>query len=73
MSVDQLNRDLGRLEGKVEKLDDDVDDLKRMVGEIHQTISEAKGGWKTLVVVGTVSSALTTGAIKALAWLKGAA
>ena len=73
MSVDQLNRDLGRLEGKVEKLDDDVDDLKRMVAEIHQTISEAKGGWKTLVVVGTVSSALTTAAIKAMAWLKGAA
>lgn len=69
--MDQLNRDLGRLEGKVEKLDDDVDDLKRMVAEIHQTISEARGGWKTLVVVGTVSSALTTAAIKAIAWLKG--
>ncbi|GGD57934.1 hypothetical protein GCM10007235_32740 [Pseudoxanthomonas indica] len=72
MSMDKLNRDLGRLEGKVEKLDDDVDDLKRMVAEIHQTISEARGGWKTLVVVGTVSSALTTAAIKAIAWLKGA-
>ncbi|SKC49150.1 hypothetical protein [Pseudoxanthomonas indica] len=70
--MDKLNRDLGRLEGKVEKLDDDVDDLKRMVAEIHQTISEARGGWKTLVVVGTVSSALTTAAIKAIAWLKGA-
>lgn len=71
--TDQLNRDLGRLEGKVEKMDDDLDDIKRMVQEMHTAISEARGGWKTLVVVGTISSALTTGVIKALAWLKGAA
>lgn len=68
-----MERDLGRLEGKVEKLDDDVDDLKRMVAEMHQTITEAKGGWKTLVVVGSISAALTTVGIRFLGWIKGIA
>lgn len=68
-----LDRDLGRLEGKVEKMEDDLDDVKRMVADMHKTISEARGGWKTLVVVGTVSAAITTGAMKALAFLKGGA
>ena len=68
--MEQLNRDLGRLEGKVEKLDDDVDDIKRMVASMHQTITEAKGGWKTLIVIGTVSSAITTAVIKLLSVFK---
>ncbi len=69
--MEQLNRDLGRLEGKVEKLDDDVDDIKRMVADMHQTISEARGGWKTLVIVGAISSAVTTAALKFLSVFKG--
>lgn len=69
--TEQLNRDLGRLEGKVEKLDNDVDDIKRMVASMHQTIAEAKGGWKTLIAVGTVSSAVTTAALKFFAMFKG--
>lgn len=69
--MEKLNRDLGRLEGKVEKLDDDVDDIKRMVASMHQTITEAKGGWKTLIVVGTVSSGITTAVLKFLTFMKG--
>lgn len=64
--TEQLNRDLGRLEGKVEKLDDDVDDLKRMVAEMHQTITEARGSWKTLLAVGGLSAAAASGLTKFL-------
>lgn len=63
--TDQLNRDLGRLEGKVEKLDDDVDDLKRMVADMHRTLTEARGGWKTLMAVAGLSSLVTGGLVKA--------
>lgn len=70
--MDQLNRDLGRLEGRVEKLDEDVDDVKRMVREMHETITEAKGGWKTLVAVGTIASGITAFFLKVLGFFKGA-
>lgn len=66
-----IERDLGRLEGRVEKMDNDIDDLKRMVQDMHQTITEAKGGWKTLIAVGTLSAGVTTMVLKLVGWLKG--
>lgn len=66
-----IERDLGRLEGRVEKMDNDIDDLKRMVADMHQTITEAKGGWKTLIAVGTLSAGVTTAVLKLIGWLKG--
>lgn len=66
-----IERDLGRMEGRVEKMDNDIDDLKRMVVDMHQTITEAKGGWKTLIAVGTLSAGVTTAVLKLIGWLKG--
>lgn len=66
-----IERDLGRLEGRVEKMDNDIDDLKRMVADMHRTITEAKGGWKTLIAVGTLSAGVTTAVLKMIGWLKG--
>lgn len=69
--VDQLNRDLGRMEGKVDRMEGDLDDVRRMVADMHKTISEARGGWKTLIAVGSLSAAVTTAFLKGVAWLKG--
>lgn len=70
----QLHRDLGRLEGKFDGLDEKVESqgediaaMKRMLSRIDSTLSEARGGWKTLVVVGTISAAITGGLMKVLA------
>ena len=68
--TDQLNRDIGRLEGTVERLTSDVDDLKRMVSDMHTVITEARGGWKSLMAVAGLSSVLTGALIKIGQWLK---
>lgn len=68
MTDPQLHRDLGRVEGRLGKVESDVDDVKRMVAEMHQTITEAKGGWKTLLMVGGVSAAIASGLTKFLSF-----
>jgi len=62
----QLHRDLGRVEGRLEKVEADMDDVKRMVKDMHDTITTAKGGWKTLLAVGGLSAALASAVTKFL-------
>ena len=66
MTDPQLHRDLGRVEGRLEKVEADMDDVKRMVKDMHDTITTAKGGWKTLLAVGGLSAALASAATKFL-------
>lgn len=64
MTDPNLHRDLGRVEGRLEKVEADMDDVKRMVKDMHDTITTAKGGWKTLLAVGGLSAALASGITK---------
>ena len=43
-----------------------MDDVKRMVKDMHDTILTAKGGWKTLLAVGGLSAALASAITKLL-------
>lgn len=56
----QLHRDLGRLEGRVMALESQVSEMKDMLSDMHETILAAKGGWKTLIAVGSIGAALGT-------------
>lgn len=49
--MDPLERDFGRLEARVSALEDDMAELKADTKKILATLSEAKGGWKTLLLV----------------------
>ena len=49
--MDPLERDFGRLEARVSALEDDMAELKADTKQILATLSEAKGGWKTLLLV----------------------
>lgn len=66
MTDPKLHRDLGRVEGRLEKVEADMDDVKRMVKDMHDTITTAKGGWKTLLAVGGLSAALASAVTKFL-------
>lgn len=44
-------RDIGRLEAKVENLEEEVSGLRRDVRGIRETLAQARGGWKTLMLV----------------------
>lgn len=62
----QLHRDLGRLEGRVLALESQVAEMKEMLSDVHEAITAAKGGWKTLIAVGSIGAGLGAFFIKLL-------
>lgn len=61
-----MEREFGKIEAKVEELEKKVDRMQASLDSITQTLSEAKGGWKTLVAVGTIAGGLGAAATKIL-------
>lgn len=58
---DQLQRDVGRHDAEIDALKGDMAEVKQDVKQILATLSEAKGGWKTLMLV--AGAAGTAGAV----------
>lgn len=63
--MEDLQRNLGKHEAQIEALDRDIremrEDMRRIFEKleaINETLSEAKGGWKTLMWVAGASAAL---------------
>lgn len=55
---EQLHRDLGRVEGKVDSQQRDIDEMRRKVDEMHRAMMQAAGGWKVLLGVGSASAVI---------------
>lgn len=77
MTDQQLHRDIGRLEatvkaqeGRIASMAVEQKEMADQVKEMHEILLQAKGGWKTLVTVGAISSAVTTAVIKLIATFK---
>ena len=75
-SHSDLQRDLGRLEGEMQAAHREIGDMKKVVDEvrgeiraIRETLSEARGGWKTLLAVAGVAGAAGAGLSKLLPFL----
>jgi len=56
---------IARLEVQVENLKSEVDELKADTKAILAQLSEAKGGWKTLMAVAGLAGAVGAGLAKA--------
>ena len=50
--------DIKHLQDDMDSMKEDVAAIRKSIEEINKTLSEAKGGWKTLVVVGGIASSL---------------
>ncbi len=61
-------RDFGRLEAEVESLRNEVAGLRADVRELLAIVSQAKGGWRTLVMVGSVAGAIGAFLAKVVQW-----
>lgn len=57
--------DIAHLQKDMDNMVADIRSIKEALISINNTLSEAKGGWKTLIVVGTIASAITS----AVAWV----
>lgn len=58
-----MHRDIGRLETKVEQLEKNQEQMIEDLKELKAILSEARGGWKALMLVagisGTIGALLT--------------
>jgi hypothetical protein len=75
--VSEINpQDFGRLQAEVESLRRDLGNigdnvllLTQQVTEMRRMLDEARGGWKTLLLVGGAMAAIGAALSKGLAWL----
>jgi len=51
--------DIKHLQADMDKLVEDMEEIKKSIQLIQKTLSEAKGGWKALIWAGGAASALT--------------
>lgn len=65
----ELHHEIGRHDAKIEALEREVHALREDVADIKRMLSEAKGGWRMLMMVGGFSAAIGAGAAKLLTWL----
>lgn len=72
MTENELHRDLGRMEAEIQELKRRVGNVEALMFDVHKIVTEARGGWKTLLAVGGASAAVGAAVAKAVAYLKGA-
>lgn len=52
------DREIGRLQADVQTLKDDVHELRGDMKYVRATLSEAKGGWKTVILVAGIAATI---------------
>jgi prefoldin subunit 5 len=60
--------DIKHLQDDMDKLVESVNDMQKTLADINATLSEAKGGWKTLIMIGSMSSVLGAGLVQVVHW-----
>ena len=60
--------DIRHLQDDMDKLIQDMSDVKLTLASIQATLSEAKGGWKVMMLFGGASSVLGAGLVQAVSW-----
>ena len=51
--------EIKHIQDDMDRMMRDIDEIKKSVEQINRTLSEAKGGWKTMMAVAGFASAVT--------------
>ena len=62
--TEEVQRDLGRHDAEIAELQRNMEELSKDVKTILSTLAEARGGWKTLLLVAGVAGAVGAGLAK---------
>jgi len=65
----EMQRDLGRAEGRLDSVEADLHDLKKDVKAIREILSETKGSWRALVAVAGLAGAIGAGLAKIIPFI----
>ena len=60
--------DIKHLQDDMDRLVESVTAMQKTLTDINATLSEAKGGWKTLIMIGSMSSVLGAGLVQVVHW-----
>jgi len=60
--------DIDHLQKDMNKLMSDMEDVKRTLVDIQSTLSEAKGGWRAMMLIGGASSVVGAGLAQVFHW-----
>lgn len=63
--------DIAHLQNDMDKLVASVAAMQKTLSDIEKTLSEAKGGWKVLMLVGGASSVVGAGLVQLINWYAG--
>jgi hypothetical protein len=60
--------DIDHLQKDMDKLIADMEDVKKTLGAIQSTLSEARGGWRAMMLLGGASSVVGAGLVQLAHW-----
>jgi hypothetical protein len=60
---------IGGLIARMERVEADVQEIKRFQAETLQILHSAQGGWKTMVTIGTIGAAIGGGVMSIITWV----
>jgi hypothetical protein len=60
--------DIDHLQKDMDKLIADMEDVKKTLGAIQSTLSEARGGWRAMMLLGGASSVVGAGLAQFFHW-----
>ena len=63
--------EIKHLQSDMDKMVEDMEEIKKAIIEINKTLSEAKGGWKVLMLVGGAAGTIGAGIVQVVHWIKG--
>lgn len=66
-----IERDIGRHDEAINTLKNEVAALRADIAEVKEILASARGGWKTLVAVGSFAGAIGAAIVKGIGMLKG--
>ncbi len=56
--TEKLERAVGRLEGRLDSMDESVGQMAKDIRHMRQVIAETRGSWKTLVALASLSAVI---------------
>jgi len=54
----ELSRDIGRHDAEIEALQKEIAELRQEIKQISKILHEARGGWRTLMLLGGAAGAV---------------
>lgn len=67
----QLQRDMGRIEGRLESVEDRMGNMDEKIDRLLETVNSARGGWHAIMWFGGSAAAIGAAAAKLFMYFMG--